>query len=329
MTYFNPNDTLQLLVGGSDFASPRSSNSETEELDDDYLRTITIQGREFQQYSIEKQISLEPVDNDEAERQELQHRVLGRVFDNRLVFPPIPRLRRVLDCGYGTGCWAVDVAEQNPESEVIGIDIYPYMNPDDTPENLRLQVDDLNLPFTFSSNHFDLVHSRLVAGGINRARWPSYIRDIKRVLKPGGWVQMAEIYFNVQSDNGSINEGHALRQWSSQLMRSMEEIKDLRVGPRLRSLLIAAGFTEVDMKMIPLPLSAWPDNLTSRDIGAMNGENIVKLLESSSLYPLTQRLNMPQMQFCDLITRAQLEVGDISLKAYFPLYVCIGRKPRN
>jgi hypothetical protein len=71
---------------------------------------------------------------------------------------------------------------------------------------------------------------------------------------------MVEIYFNIQSDNGSINEGHALRQWSAQLMRSMEEIKDLRVGTRLKTLLTTAGFTEVDAQMIPLPLSPWPDS---------------------------------------------------------------------
>ncbi|KAL2834469.1 S-adenosyl-L-methionine-dependent methyltransferase [Aspergillus cavernicola] len=306
-----------------------SPNSQTEELDDKYLRTIFVQGREYQQHSIDKQISFEPVDSDEAERLELQHRVFSRAFDNRLVFPPIPDLRRVLDCGYGTGSWAIDVAEQNPNCEVIGVDIYPDMNPDDTPENLWLQVDDLNRAFTFPSNNFDLVHSRLLAAGINRARWASYIRDIKRVLKPGGWVQIVEIYFNVQSDNGSINEGHALRQWSSQLMRSMEGIKDLRVGTRLKTLLIAAGFTEIDIKMIPLPLSAWPDNPTSRGIGAMNGENITRLLASLSLYPLTQLLHMPQMQYQELISRAEREAGDKSLKAYFPLYVCIGRKPHH
>ncbi|KAL3488999.1 S-adenosyl-L-methionine-dependent methyltransferase [Aspergillus germanicus] len=306
-----------------------SPNSQTEELDDEYLRTVSVHGREYQQYSIDNQISFEPVDEDEAERLELQHRIFSRVFDGRLIFPPIRRLRKVLDCGYGAGSWAIDVAEQNPDCEVIGVDIYPHVSPDDMPENLWLQVDDLNRPFTFSSNSFDLVHSRLLAAGINRARWPSYIRDIKRILKPGGWVQMVEIYFNVQSDNGSINDEHALRQWSSQLMRSMEGIKDFRVGTRLKTLLLGAGFTEVDAKMIPLPLSAWPDNPTSRGIGTMNRGNITRLLASLSLYPLTQRLHIPPAQYQDLISRAQEEVGDRSLKAYFPLYVCIGRKPQQ
>lgn len=64
--------------------------------------------------------------------------------------------------------------------QVIGVDISPQMKPDETPENFEPQLDDINLPFTFEPNTFDLVQSRMVAGGINTARWPSYLRDIKR-----------------------------------------------------------------------------------------------------------------------------------------------------
>jgi len=80
---------------------------------------------------------------------------------------------------------------------------------------------------------------------------------LSRVLKRGGWVQMIELYFNVQSDNGSITDEHALRRWSTHYMRALEDKKDLRVGSRLRNMLTSAGLTEVDIKMIPLPLSAW------------------------------------------------------------------------
>ncbi|KAE8400717.1 S-adenosyl-L-methionine-dependent methyltransferase [Aspergillus pseudonomiae] len=234
---------------------------------------------------------------EEAERLELQHQVFNKVFDNRLIFPPIPQPQKILDCGYGTGSWAIETAEQHP----------------------RCKVDDLNRPFTFPPNYFDLVHSRLLATGINRDRWPSYIRDIQRVLKPGGWVQLVEIYFNVQSDNGSITEQHALRQWSTQLMGSLEEVKDLRVGTRLRNLLTAAGLTEVDARMIPLPLSAWSNDPRMRDIGAKNRDNVKKLLPALGLYPFTQRLRMPPQQFAELIARAQQEADTHNLKAYFPL----------
>lgn len=40
-------------------------------------------------------------------------------------------------------------------------------------------------------------------------------------------------------------------------MGSFEQIKDLRVGTRLKTLFLEAGLLEVDARMIPLPLSAW------------------------------------------------------------------------
>lgn len=163
--------------------------------------------------------------------------------------------------------------------------------------------------------------------------------DSCRVLKPGGWVQLVEIYFNVQSDNGSITERHALRQWSSQLMGSLEETKDLRVGTRLRTLLTAEGLQEVDARMIPLPLCAWSNGKAAfwgssivknkpidnhsdprmQNIGEMNRGNIQTLLSTLALYPFTQMLNMPLDQFEDLIARARQEADTASLKAYFPL----------
>ncbi|CEI69734.1 unnamed protein product [Fusarium venenatum] len=103
----------------------------------------------------------------------------------------------------------MEVATQYPDSEVLGIDVSPHMIPENPPDNMELQVDDLNARFTFKSNHFDLVHSQMVAGGIHANRWRSYVRDIFRVLKPGGWCQIVEIYFNAQSDNGTLTPGRS------------------------------------------------------------------------------------------------------------------------
>ena len=47
----------------------------------------------------------------------------------------------------------------------------------------------------------------MVTGGINANRWRSYIHDIFKVVRPGGWCQMVEIYPNAQSDNGTLERG--------------------------------------------------------------------------------------------------------------------------
>ncbi|KMU73745.1 hypothetical protein CISG_03795 [Coccidioides immitis RMSCC 3703] len=305
-------------------SDPRSG---TIELDGSFLETLTFEGREFQKHAVENEIYYGPIDDEEIDRLDLQHRVLSGVFDHRLIFPPVESLDKVLDCGYGSGAWAVEVAEQYETCDVIGVDVSPHMRPDDTPDNLWLQVDDLNRHFTFGYNQFDLVHSRLVASGINQDRWPRYLRDIVRSLKRGGWAQMVEIYFNIQSDNGALTENHALRKWSSSYIKALEGVKDVRAGMKLTSLMTSAGLVDIESKMIPLPLSGWSNDPRMRVIGAMNRDNTQQWLSSLALYPFMQKLHMSRDELNNIITHAREEADDPSLRAYVPLYVCIGRKP--
>ena len=79
----------------------------------------------------------------------------------------------------------------------------------------------------------------------------------ERILKPDGWVQMVECYYMCQSDNGSITESHALRQWSNKYIRSMDGTKDPRAPLQIQNMLTAAGFVNIECTMIPLPLCGW------------------------------------------------------------------------
>lgn len=74
---------------------------------------------------------------------------------------------------------------------------------------------------------------------------------------------MVEIYFNAQSDNGSLTDQHALRRWSTQYMQALEDRKDLRVASKLRNHFQSSGLVEIDSKMIQLPLSAWSTGRSS------------------------------------------------------------------
>jgi hypothetical protein len=104
----------------------------------------------------------------------------------------------------------IRLADSWDSQQVIGIDINPTMQPEELPENVFLQVDDLNRRFTFPAHNFDLVHSQMMCSGIHVNRWTQYLRDIFRVVRGGGWCQMVEVYFNVQSDNGSLTPGRSV-----------------------------------------------------------------------------------------------------------------------
>jgi len=48
----------------------------------------------------------------------------------------------VLDLGTGTGIWAIDVADEFPNADVIANDLSP-IQPENVPENVAFEVDDV------------------------------------------------------------------------------------------------------------------------------------------------------------------------------------------
>lgn len=89
---------------------------------EDKLECVGIHGRIFQKISVDQRIYCVPVANDELEEDRLtaQHDVLFKLFRNALVAPYV-RLKdpkKILECGYGGGDWAVQCAEEFEECEV-------------------------------------------------------------------------------------------------------------------------------------------------------------------------------------------------------------------
>ncbi|KAF8437377.1 S-adenosyl-L-methionine-dependent methyltransferase [Terfezia claveryi] len=311
----------------SEQESLHGSPESTLSLDPEIQNTVELYGRFYQEISVDQSIYCVPIDEVEFERLIRQHRALQRVFEDRLIFPPVSGPRKILDCGCGPAAWATDVAERYPESEVIGIDLSPHMAPDPTPYNFWFQIDDLNKPFTFQEGDFDFVHSRCVGPGLDRTRWDTYVRDCFRVLKPGGWLQMVEFYYNVQSDNGSLTDSHALRRWSDMYLRANDQSRDLRAPLRFRTLFDQAGFVDVETRMIPVHLSGWSKNDNERIIGEAYKEVFRATLSALGLHPLINNFGLSLNQAQVLIASARHELENLSYRPYLGLYVSIGRKP--
>lgn len=50
---------------------------------------------------------------------DLQHFMCTTTLEGKLHLAPVTKANRVLDVGTGTGIWAIDYADEHPESEVV------------------------------------------------------------------------------------------------------------------------------------------------------------------------------------------------------------------
>ncbi|KAK4554610.1 hypothetical protein LTR86_008465 [Recurvomyces mirabilis] len=256
-------------------------------------RTVSRGNRTFAQFSLLNDVYCIPVDEAEASRLDELNGILGEVCGDRVVLPqvhfPPPGVDEpaVLDCGYGRGAWIDDLLEHYGayECDITGVDLYLGDGAEDEDDDDDDDDDDAddsdaesvqefvkkrwNLNARFSTDRsadrlrpesFDLINSRFLSEGIDTGRWASYVVDLKRLLKPGGWLQMIELEFLFQSHSGrlSLELTEPLRLWTEWYDTTMRQSnRDPRAGSRLRGHLDAAGFDEIQHYRRHLFVGSW------------------------------------------------------------------------
>ena len=105
---------------------------------------------------------------------------------------------------------------------------------------------------------FDLINSRYLAEGINADRWSSYIRELRLLLRPGGWLQMVEILFPFQSYSGLLPDNSWLTRWWQWYSHALGRMnKNVRIGRELGQVLTNQGFRHVRPVSKNLPVGDW------------------------------------------------------------------------
>jgi ubiquinone/menaquinone biosynthesis C-methylase UbiE len=117
------------------------------------------------------------------------------------LFPDIELdgVTRVLDIACGPAGWAIDIAFEFPEMEVVGTDIsetivnYNFAQARvRSLQNVTFELMDARKPFTFRDHSFDLVNGRLLTGFMDTDAWPRLLAECRRILRPGGIICLTE-----------------------------------------------------------------------------------------------------------------------------------------
>ncbi|KAH8688826.1 S-adenosyl-L-methionine-dependent methyltransferase [Talaromyces proteolyticus] len=268
-----------------------------------------------------------PNDEKEQERLDLAHHIFKLVLRGRLsrvVFECQPR--HVLDFGTGTGSWAIDFADENPEAQVVGIDL-SLIQPGCAPPNCRFYVDDVESGWTYESK-FDYVHGRAMAGSIKD--WDSLLEQAYENLNDGGVIELQEYESVYKSDDDTVTRTPAISLWQQKLNEAAEAINQpMNLAQTLKDRLERAGFVDVRDDAYKIPVGPWPKDRRLKEIGYMLLFHCLEGLDAFTLAPFSRVLSWSKEDIRQLTERVKKEFLTGTNHLYVIIHFVHGRKPAS
>jgi SAM-dependent methyltransferase len=195
-----------------------------------------------------------PQDTEEINRLDFQHYLLRYAFHGNFA-APLRDPHAILDVGCGTGRWAREMAQAFPSAHVAGVDINTPLAGDARSGNFDFTTGNVldGLPFPDAS--FDFTHMRLMFLAIPVDRWEFVVRELVRVTRPGGWIELVEAGPEEQGGR----DLDLLLTWGTEMLRRRGI--DATYGRRVGELLGRAQLSQVGMRDLAIPLGNWGERV--------------------------------------------------------------------
>jgi SAM-dependent methyltransferase len=193
-----------------------------------------------------------PRHHTEIDRLDVPHYALRAALRGNAI-APLEAPRNILDVGSGTGQWAYDLCAEYPEAAVVGLDLVPGKG-DRRPGNYRHVKANVLHGLPFEDGSFDYVHQRLMVTALPVGAWPEVVRDLLRVTRPGGWVELVESGNDIEPCGPATMR---LFELAAQLAASYELDRTGSVCSVLDQYLRDAGADAVEKRSVPIPIGEW------------------------------------------------------------------------
>ncbi|KAJ3121787.1 hypothetical protein HK100_012233 [Physocladia obscura] len=235
-------------------------------------------------HSVEESDYALPSDEIEQNRLETQHYLLRAMFNGDIVCSEVKELvkkagTKVLDVGCAKGFWLDSVRKEYPLSEYYGVDIAESLATEASPEhNVTIKFGNVleGLPcdnFQHEDNTFDYTHQRLLVFGMPKEKYPEALKELIRVTKAGGWIELIEV------DIMAYKAGPYSKQLSQAMLGAMQARGlDCYAATNLEwhARDVRAHISNQQIKTVHLPFN---DNTNLGRLSGPNSKNVFLALE--------------------------------------------------
>jgi trans-aconitate methyltransferase len=136
------------------------------------------------------------------------------------------------------------------------------------PPNCRFLVEDVNADWLFAER-FDLIHSRAMVAGIKG--WPRYLAQALTHLKPGGWIELHDAFLPAActpETTSRLGAEPAFITLTSKFVEYGYQVGlDLQAPAKFADMLRDAGFINVHVQWLKMPIGPWAKGKKNKDIG--------------------------------------------------------------
>lgn len=222
----------------------------------------------------------------------------------------------ILDAGCGSGVVSRYLAQEYPNSHVIGCDaneqrIQTATKHSSSIKNLEFKTEELT-KLSYSSNFFDLIVCRYVIEHLSPSDQDQVVQEFYRCLKPGGKLLLIDM------DGGFSNifPTHELIEKTIKLVNESKMI-DLTAGRKLFPLLNENGFHSTEYKINTYTFSG--DSLISES------ELIQERLMNAKVFLI--HLLGSERAFEDLALKYREILKSESAVLFYNKFIATGKKP--
>lgn len=239
--------------------------------------------------------------------------MLFHAIGHHYVAPLSPPVKLMLDVGTGTGIWANDMACLFPGAIVVGIDVTDYSFREPSQENCLLRLGNVLTGLPFPDAFFSFTHQRLLVAGIAAEQWPRVVRELVRVTRVNGWVELVEA--------SSLAEGAGPA--TARMQDLLETVSrswgfDATIIRHLGDLLLDAGLHHVEMQPIPIPVGEWAGR-----VGQMMKQDLLSVL-SALKGRYSAQAGISEAEF-DQMVQAMVQEWEVSRPACM-FYAAFGKR---
>lgn len=142
------------------------------------------------------------------------------------------------------------MANEFPDAHVTGIDMSPVFPTTIIPSNCRFIQHNILQPLPFPDNTFDFVYQRLLVAGLTPEEWIRVVKELERVTRPGGWIELVEV-----DGHGGNNGPYTAKIWGwvERALKSRGVNSLIGRDPGLPKILELAGVTNIHQDVLRLP----------------------------------------------------------------------------